>query len=242
MPHGNAQGAGLCVLSHETCMPPLTSTHKHPTYWPERRHRTHPRPLTGSRSRAARPRARQPRTPRAACRTPCALPQRSRPGPPPGTTSHGAQRPRTDGHTRTTYRARRACPCDRARARRALRAMRRARRRLWPAHRAPTPPPLIAARSRSIRGGHPQHKDALHRRRPRVCGGGAARMATRARRSRSREPRLQRKRRTPASRPRDGEHAGWRQNELPVREADEVRDGARPSIERRADGCMSVPA
>ena len=141
MPHGNAQGAGLCVLSHETCMPPLTSTHKHPTYWPERRHRTHPRPLTGSRSRAARPRARQPRTPRAACRTPCALPQRSRPGPPPGTTSHGAQRPRTDGHTRTTYRARRACPCDRARARRALRAMRRARRRLWPAHRAPTTPP-----------------------------------------------------------------------------------------------------
>ena len=128
------------MLSHETCMPPLTSTHKHPTYWPERRHRTHPRPLTGSRSRAARPRARQPRTPRAACRTPCALPQRSRPGPPPGTTSHGAQRPRTDGHTRTTYRARRACPCDRARARRALRAMRRARRRLWPAHRAPTTP------------------------------------------------------------------------------------------------------
>ena len=143
MPHGNAQGAGLCVLSHETCMAPLTSTHKHPTYWPERRHRTHPRPLTGSRSRAARPRARQPRTPRAACRTPCALPQRSRPGPPPGTTSHGAQRPRTDGHTRTTYRARRACPCDRARARRALRAMRRTRRRLWPAHRAPTTPPLI---------------------------------------------------------------------------------------------------
>jgi len=59
MPHGNAQGAGLCVLSHETCMPPLTSTHKHPTYWPERRHRTHPRPPpAAARDHARRDRAR----------------------------------------------------------------------------------------------------------------------------------------------------------------------------------------
>lgn len=40
MPHGNAQGAGLCVLSHETYMPPLTTHMISHLYY---RHRTHPR-------------------------------------------------------------------------------------------------------------------------------------------------------------------------------------------------------
>ena len=89
---------------------------------------------------------------------------------------------------------------------------------------------------------HPQHKDALHRRRPRVCGGGAARMATRAKRACARVRHAQRERSTPASRSRALDLKKCRQNELPMRKVDERGDGARPSIERRADGCMSVPA
>ena len=104
MPHGNAQGAGLCVLFYKTCMPPLTSTHNIPltglsaatapirAHQPARDHtrRDRARVSHGRRGRrAAHPRTRL----RAAATVPTGTATWHHP--------HGAQRTRTDGHTQT---------------------------------------------------------------------------------------------------------------------------------------------